>query len=172
MTYYHLDRARQELDTALPDVEIFWRPKADPCYPAGPGFYYWFCSPGYMPDSDCDGPYSNEDEALAAARQGQGFCAHGLAEDAVCEECPAPVLWALVTADPCPRQRYVTFGAGGAPIREGSPLCYSADVRYAACWATEKAAIDTASDGFRRGWCRERLKAVRLGDSDARAWGI
>lgn len=31
-------------------------------------FWYWFCFPGCMPDSEPSGPYDSEAEALAAAR--------------------------------------------------------------------------------------------------------
>jgi len=31
-------------------------------------FWYWFCLPGCMPDSEPDGPYETEADALAAAR--------------------------------------------------------------------------------------------------------
>jgi hypothetical protein len=36
---------------------------------SGPGFYYWFCIPGCMPDSEPNGPYATEEEALEAARE-------------------------------------------------------------------------------------------------------
>lgn len=32
------------------------------------GFYYWFCLPGCLPDSDPIGPFKTEDEAIAAAQ--------------------------------------------------------------------------------------------------------
>ena len=31
----------------------------------GTGFYWWWCQPGCLPDSDPIGPFSTEDEALA-----------------------------------------------------------------------------------------------------------
>lgn len=51
--------------------------KCEPCNrvgeapeaPCEQGFYYWFCLPGCMPDSEPDGPYDTEEEALAAARE-------------------------------------------------------------------------------------------------------
>jgi hypothetical protein len=33
------------------------------------GWYYWFCLPGCMPDSDAFGPYDSEEAALEAARE-------------------------------------------------------------------------------------------------------
>lgn len=32
------------------------------------GWYYWFCFPGYMPESDAVGPYATREEAIAAAQ--------------------------------------------------------------------------------------------------------
>ena len=33
------------------------------------GWYYWYCFPGCMPDSDPIGPFATEAEALAAAQE-------------------------------------------------------------------------------------------------------
>jgi hypothetical protein len=35
-----------------------------------PGFYWWSCFPGCLPDSDAFGPFETEAEALADAREG------------------------------------------------------------------------------------------------------
>jgi hypothetical protein len=35
-------------------------------------YWYWFCLPGCMPDSDAYGPYDSEDEALNAAQEQAG----------------------------------------------------------------------------------------------------
>lgn len=32
-----------------------------------PGWYYWFCFPGCLPDSDPIGPFETEDEAIIAS---------------------------------------------------------------------------------------------------------
>jgi len=32
------------------------------------GWFYWYCFPGCMPDSDAIGPFTSRDEALKAAR--------------------------------------------------------------------------------------------------------
>ena len=34
------------------------------------GWFYWFCFPGCMPDSDMHGPFESQAEALADARDG------------------------------------------------------------------------------------------------------
>lgn len=36
----------------------------------GTGWYYWFCSPGCLPEGEPIGPYDSESEALDAAREG------------------------------------------------------------------------------------------------------
>lgn len=33
------------------------------------GWFYWFCFPGCMPDSEAVGPYGSRDAALSAARE-------------------------------------------------------------------------------------------------------
>jgi hypothetical protein len=33
------------------------------------GYYYWFCFPGCLPESEPSGPYASEQEAIAAARE-------------------------------------------------------------------------------------------------------
>lgn len=36
------------------------------------GWFYWFCLPGCLPDSEPFGPFSTESEALADARENAG----------------------------------------------------------------------------------------------------
>lgn len=36
--------------------------------PCEAGYYFWFCFPGCLPDSEPFGPYETEEEAIAAAR--------------------------------------------------------------------------------------------------------
>ena len=36
------------------------------------GWYYWFCFPGCLPDSDAFGPFDTHNEALQAAREELG----------------------------------------------------------------------------------------------------
>jgi hypothetical protein len=33
------------------------------------GWFYWYCFPGCLPDSEASGPYKSHGEALAAARE-------------------------------------------------------------------------------------------------------
>jgi hypothetical protein len=55
---------------ALPDCEVFHLP--DPFRDGeqlyGVGWYYWYCFPGCLPDSDPVGPFDTESEAISAAQ--------------------------------------------------------------------------------------------------------
>jgi hypothetical protein len=72
VSQHYSDLRREQDEHALPDVET-WQE-----YPGGidyrgerieAGWYYWFCLPGCLPDSDPVGPFASEDEALADARE-------------------------------------------------------------------------------------------------------
>ena len=90
------DPARESDPHALPDLEIFFVHKGPrrshdriyqmefcdhcntdigqsgtPCEDCPDhGWYYWYCFPGCMPDSDPVGPFATEADALADAREG------------------------------------------------------------------------------------------------------
>ena len=77
------DPKRESDPHALPDVEVFevepggWSPSecvgdydTDDQRELEPGYYYRFCFPGCLPDSDPIGPFDTEEEALADAQQG------------------------------------------------------------------------------------------------------
>jgi hypothetical protein len=89
MAQHYSDPSRETDPYALPDVETFYiglraaeedcpqcadpesdGPAADPGsdHAEHVGWYYWFCFPGCMPDSDAFGPYPSEQAALDAAR--------------------------------------------------------------------------------------------------------
>lgn len=75
------DPSRESDPHALPDVEVFhaargelwkagesrdgWEPDED----NGAGWYYWFCFPGCMPESDAQGPYRSAKAAATAAQE-------------------------------------------------------------------------------------------------------
>ena len=73
MTFYYSDPEREREVHALPNVEVFYRecrttmievnPHEDP------GWYFWFCFPGCLPDSEAEGPFETEAAALEAARE-------------------------------------------------------------------------------------------------------
>ena len=72
---YVTDEARDDKWT-LPDVEVFYAAlgelqqpdEYEQEEPSEPGFYWWACLPGCMPDSDPFGPFATYDEALQDAR--------------------------------------------------------------------------------------------------------
>ncbi len=76
MSQHYSDPSRAEVDTALPDVEVFYADageiEIDPSQGEegfnDAGWYFWFCFPGCLPDSDPMGPYETEQEAIAAAQ--------------------------------------------------------------------------------------------------------
>ncbi len=72
--YAYLDPAREDDAWTLPDLEIFWSDDFvdDEGEARDAGFYYWFCFPGCMPDSDPFGPYPTAEAALAEARDLHG----------------------------------------------------------------------------------------------------
>jgi len=80
MTQAYSDPERESDPHALPDIEVFEVGK-DGCAfgsddpflledgkPAEPGWYWWSCFPGCLPDGDPSGPFDTEEEALADAR--------------------------------------------------------------------------------------------------------
>lgn len=88
------DPVRQDDQYALPDAEVFFRSQRD-FIRAGDetwmknriieemkgvgnnfvaasnlaGWYFWFCLPGCLPDSDAFGPYQTEKEAISELRE-------------------------------------------------------------------------------------------------------
>ena len=78
MAQHYSDRNRETDPHALPNVETFYltdremrsddeHASAEPEYYVS-GWYYWFCFPGCLPDSDPIGPFETEADALADAR--------------------------------------------------------------------------------------------------------
>ncbi len=62
------DPNRENDPWALPDVEVFqvpedYQPETEDGEPLEPGWYYWFCLPGCLPDSEPIGPFKTEKEA-------------------------------------------------------------------------------------------------------------
>ena len=67
------DPSRESNPHALPDVEVF---HSDDCFfepgddamNSAPGWYWWSCFPGCLPDSEPIGPFETEAAALADAQ--------------------------------------------------------------------------------------------------------
>ena len=77
MSQQYSDPARADEQYALPDVEVFYvsQGEIDDLERDGEetelqeqGWYFWFCFPGCLPDSDPMGPYASEQLAIDAAR--------------------------------------------------------------------------------------------------------
>ena len=67
------DQTREDNDHALPDIEVFYSYTDVPAWgediePIEPGWYWWPCFPGCMPDSEPVGPFATEEEAIADAQ--------------------------------------------------------------------------------------------------------
>ena len=69
--------AREDEPHALPNVEVFYHECLDCSLHneteehlySGNGWYYWYCFPGCLPDSDAIGPFASEATALKDARE-------------------------------------------------------------------------------------------------------
>jgi hypothetical protein len=68
------DPTRADDPHALPDVEVFYAEEGDlgvhseDIEPSTPGWYWWTCFPGCLPDGDPVGPFATEQEALDDAQ--------------------------------------------------------------------------------------------------------
>lgn len=77
MAQHYSDPSRESDPHALPNIETFYWSPADAREQAErasgdmtePGWYYWYCLPGCLPDSDPIGPFDTEQEALDDARE-------------------------------------------------------------------------------------------------------
>ena len=69
MGQHYSDSRRANDPTALPNVETFYAKAGEfvteEGEPNASGWYYWFCLPGCLPDSEANGPFESEQEALA-----------------------------------------------------------------------------------------------------------
>lgn len=70
MSRIYSNPARADSPHSLPDVEVFevrqgeWLGQLN----YEPGWYWWTCLPGCLPDSDPNGPFATYDEAVADAQ--------------------------------------------------------------------------------------------------------
>ena len=66
---FYFDESRENETHTLPDAEVFhssWS-RTD-SESLEPGWYWWACFPGCLPDSDPVGPFDTEAEAIEDAR--------------------------------------------------------------------------------------------------------
>jgi hypothetical protein len=81
MSYY---RFLDDLGEPYGQFEVWYRAPKDAAYAAGavkegadrecvgpvePGWYWWACFPGCLPDGDPSGPFATEAEAIADAQE-------------------------------------------------------------------------------------------------------
>lgn len=90
MSQAYSDPKRESDPNALPDVETWhepvrvvfneergeWMPSQteepdDAASVREPGWYWWSCFPGCLPDGEPNGPFETETEALADAQEGR-----------------------------------------------------------------------------------------------------
>lgn len=79
MPQHYSDPRRESDEYTLPNIETFYWSGEDnkECqefncgdgHPTEPGWYWWPCFPGCLPDSDPVGPFATEADALADARE-------------------------------------------------------------------------------------------------------
>lgn len=85
MTQFYLNPERELLPHALPNAEAFYvdargyvegEPYVLPHEPgeqafglAQPGWYWWPCFPGCLPDSEPSGPFTSKEEAIEDAQE-------------------------------------------------------------------------------------------------------
>lgn len=74
MSQHYSDPDRERDEHALPDVEIFYAGdlRDQDGEPMEPGWYYWFCFPGCLPDSDPIGPFDSAATAEEVIRDSHG----------------------------------------------------------------------------------------------------
>lgn len=66
---FYADPARESVPNALPDAEVFYEDRPDALdHYDGPGWYWWFCYPGCMPESEATGPFESEEMAIKNCR--------------------------------------------------------------------------------------------------------
>ena len=80
MSYIYSDPERETEEHALPDMEVFYVSQLETIYNLDnldhadeytitqPGWYWWSCFPGCLPDGDPMGPFETENEAIADAQ--------------------------------------------------------------------------------------------------------
>ena len=80
MSYIYSDPERETEEHALPDMEVFYVSQLETIYNLDnldhadeytitqPGWYWWSCFPGCLPDGDPSGPFASEADAIADAQ--------------------------------------------------------------------------------------------------------
>lgn len=79
MTLMYSDSSREYDAQALPDIEVFYAKRGEVRredtlgreYGAGKGWYWWYCFPGCLPESEANGPFPTEEAAIADCKSQQ-----------------------------------------------------------------------------------------------------
>jgi hypothetical protein len=76
MTHVYSDPTRENEPTALPDVEVFY----DEAWAKNKSgaWFYWYCFPDCLPDSEPIGPYPTEEVAIKAVHDYETVRTEGL----------------------------------------------------------------------------------------------
>lgn len=73
VSQFYTDPSREKEKYALPNAETFFAHEGEweneEGEPNDAGWYYWYCFPGCLPDSDPWGPFETEEEAIEHARE-------------------------------------------------------------------------------------------------------
>lgn len=74
MSQFYTDPTRETDEHALPDAETVYFSAGEFVFDdesdCDPGWYWWPCFPGCLPDGDPIGPFETEEEAIEDAREG------------------------------------------------------------------------------------------------------
>lgn len=77
MTQFYSDPTRKDDTYSLPDAEVFYLDEGEQYDDEGEalpeGWYYWYCFPGCLPDSDPIGPFESEQSAITDAEENNTF---------------------------------------------------------------------------------------------------
>lgn len=184
MSQHYSDPKREADEHALPDVEV-WQEDAVECgcgsvmplstrengcpdcedstggyvTEARNVWWWWSCFPGCLPDSEPNGPFDTEAEALRDAREQSGLCPHGNADDEICSECPAPCLWVIERLIKGQSAGYLSFAFGAL------------NGNSCAAWATESAAQEQGRKLAEAGLLVGEWRTKLLPDDEAQRWG-
>ncbi len=77
MAQVYSDPTKANNKWSLPDCEVFYSTayghdlelNEDGGREFPPGFYYWYCLPGCLPDSEPIGPFTTAEEAIESMRE-------------------------------------------------------------------------------------------------------
>ena len=70
MSMHYSDPSRESDPHAVRDIEVFYVSEPDAAEQfSEPGWFWWACFPGCLPDGEPIGPFDSEEDALADVRE-------------------------------------------------------------------------------------------------------